>query len=69
MTQKELLYLEDAIGHEKNIIKICETSIKDLQDENLISFLKKEIDEHVVLKERLMGVLEEKANEWSIDYG
>ena len=39
MTQKELSYLEDAIGHEGNIIKICEETIKKLEDEELITFM------------------------------
>ena len=33
MTQKELLYVEDAVGHETNIIKILQETIKNLQDE------------------------------------
>lgn len=62
MTQKELSYIEDAIGHEGNIIKICETSIENLQDENLISFMKQELNLHTSLKEKLMNELEAKAN-------
>lgn len=62
MTQKELLYLEDAIGHEQNIIKICNESLKNIQDENLISFMEKEIENHTSLKEHLINRLEEKAN-------
>ena len=64
MTQKELSYLEDAIGHEGNIIKICEETIKNLSDESLISFMNNELDRHNNLKENLLRVLEEKANEW-----
>lgn len=63
MTQKELLYLEDAIGHEKNIIKIIEDTIERLDDQNLISFMQNELNMHTNLKERLMNFLEEKANE------
>ena len=36
MTQKELLYLEDAIGHEQNIISIIEEKIEKLVDEKLV---------------------------------
>ena len=32
MTQKELLYVEDAIGHEKNIISICNETLNCLED-------------------------------------
>ena len=65
MTQKELLYLEDAIGHEKNIITICEDTIKNLENQNLISFLQNELERHKTTKEKLMNMLEVKANEWS----
>ena len=40
MTQKELLYLEDAITHEENLSKICEDYISKLEDEELQTFLK-----------------------------
>lgn len=62
MTQKELLYVEDAVGHETNIIKICQETIKNLQDENLIKFLEKELEKHVSMKQELISKLEEKAN-------
>ncbi len=61
MTQKELLYIEDAIGHEKNIIKICEDTIQRLEDDNLKSFLENEIERHEQTKENLLNKLEEKA--------
>ncbi len=64
MTQKELAYLEDAIGHEKNIISICQESIKYLQDESLITFIENEIPKHEQTKRDLMHMLEVKANEW-----
>ena len=63
MTQKELLYLEDAIGHENNIISICEDEIKRMQDQNLITFLQNELNNHVSMKTSLMSMLEGKANE------
>ena len=63
MTQKELSYLEDAIGHVGNIVKICEESIKNLSDESLIEFMENELDIHRNLKTRLLNVLEAKANE------
>ena len=62
MTQKELLYLEDAIGHEQNIIKICNESLKNIEDERLISFMKKEIEKHTSLQESLINKLEEIVN-------
>ena len=63
MTQKELLYVEDAIGHEKNIISILNESICNLEDTNLISFLKKELKKHQCMGEKLMDKMEELANE------
>lgn len=63
MTQKELLYVEDAIGHETNIISICEESIKNITNDDLISFLETEIELHTKTKENLINLLEEKSNE------
>lgn len=63
MTQKELAYVEDAIGHEGNIIKICEQILKNLKEESLISFIQNEINKHQTLKQKLMNILEVKSNE------
>ena len=63
MTQKEIAYIEDAIGHEKNIISIIEESLKKLEDENLIDFLNQELNIHKDTKEKLLNMLEVKANE------
>ena len=64
MTQKELLYVEDAIGHEQNIVAILEESIKNLQNEELISFLENEKELHNQTKDSLINMLEERTNEW-----
>ena len=69
MTQKELLYVEDAVGHETNIIKILQETIKKIQDENLISFLENKLETHVSIKQELINKLEEKSNVWSIING
>lgn len=63
MTQKELSYVEDAIGHEKNIIKIINITTSNLQDEDLISFMNEELNTHNNMLEKLMHKLEEKTNE------
>ena len=63
MTQKELLYIEDAIGHENTIIKVCEDMINNLQDENLKSFIKEELPIQQNTKENLLNMLEVKSNE------
>ena len=60
---EELLYVEDAIGHECNIISICNETINLLEDEYLVSFLKKELKKHENTKEELLNLLEVKCNE------
>ena len=63
MTQKELLYVEDAIGHEENIIKIIGDMLENLKDDNLISFMQEELNNHVSIKDELINLLEVKINE------
>lgn len=63
MTQKELLYMEDAVSHEEVIIKILEESIENLDDEALVDFMEEELNIHKDMKEELMNKLEEKSNE------
>ena len=62
MTQKELSYLEDAINHEESIIKICNNTINNLEDENLINFMDNEVNTHTKLLDNLMELLEGKVN-------
>lgn len=62
MTQKELAYVEDAIGHESNIIKILQETLKNTQNEEINNFLETELSEHVKTKEKLISKLEEKSN-------
>ena len=61
MTQKELLYVEDAIGHEKNIIKIINESINYLENRILIDFMNKELKEHQKMQKDLLNILEVKS--------
>ncbi len=63
MTQKELLYVEDAIGHEKTIIENIKDYINCLQDENLIDFMKKELKNHEREQKDLIKLLESETNE------
>lgn len=63
MTQKELLYMEDAIEHETNLIDIVTYTIDTLEDEELITFMKGELKKHKSMKEKLMKVMEGAANE------
>ena len=62
MTQKELLYVEDAIGHEKVIIDVCNDLLTHVDDEELISFIQNEISNHETIKNNLMNTLEVKAH-------
>ena len=64
MTQKELLYFEDAVGHEKNVISIIKESLELLESEDLISFMEEQLEEHKDMEEKLMNLLKENANEW-----
>lgn len=59
MTQKELLYLEDAIGHEKNMISICTESINYLDDSTLVTFMECEIKRHDATLKKLLKKLKE----------
>ena len=63
MTQKELSYIEDAIGHEKNIITICSETINFLQNEELKEFMQKQHDIHQEMCNHLISTLEVQAND------
>lgn len=63
MTQKELLYFEDAVMHEANVIEMIDFSIEQLENNDLISFMKNQRKEHVKMKKNLLEMLEVKANE------
>ena len=65
MTQKELLYVEDAICHEKVIINCINNIIDDLEDEDLIDYMNNELETHEEMNKNLMNLLE-KCNDWSI---
>ena len=60
MTQKELLYLSDAVGHEASIIEILNESLKNLDDDRLVTFLEEEITKHESIKEGLKELMEDK---------
>ena len=61
MTQKELLYVEDAVGHFKSIIQIYEDAKNVASDDNIVSFMDEQIVIHQNLKDELMDLLKEKA--------
>ena len=62
MTQKELLYLENAIKHEQNLVEICEETINSLTDEEIISFMKNQQKEHKTLEKKLLKIMEDEIN-------
>ena len=59
MTQKELLYLEDAYNHEKYIIDIY----NNLEMEVVEDFMTKELKRHELMKNKIKKLLEMKAND------
>jgi hypothetical protein len=63
MTQKELLYVEDAIGHEKSIISILNDTESRLEEESLKSFIRKEKKKHESMLNELVSFMEECINE------
>lgn len=63
MTQKELLYIEDAIGHEKVLIDNIKDYINCLQEEDLIEFMQKELRNHEKIKNDFIKLLESESNE------
>jgi len=63
MTQKELLYMEDAIGHEQNLTTFCENFSGMLEDKELSSLVTKLAKKHQALGEKLMKVMVDAKNE------
>ena len=57
MTQKELLYVEDAVGHEQNLIKIVNETINLLQNTELKNFLSGQLKIHQDIKTAFMNLL------------
>ena len=63
MTQKELLYVEDAIKHENNMIGIINETLDLLEDESLVSFMEGELKKHCNFVDKLTSFLGGCANE------
>ncbi len=63
MSQKELLYYEDAVSHEDATIVICKELVKKLKDGELVDFMNNEIKHHQMMKENLLKQMEECACE------
>ncbi len=63
MTQKDLLYMEDGINHEANLVSICEYYLEIAEDSNLKSFIKAQIKKHLNLKNKILKTMEDVSNE------
>lgn len=63
MTQKELLYVEDAINHERNIVYYLNDAISSIQNKELTSFLEDEIIYHEEISKKLLNLLDGEINE------
>ncbi len=57
MTSKELLYVEDALGHEKYFHTQCCETINRLQDNELKSFVQQLEQSHRTIFQSLYGLL------------
>ncbi len=62
MTQKELLYVEDAISHEEIIINNIHDYINCLEENDLIDYFQKELRTHEKIKKDLFKLLEDESN-------
>lgn len=63
MTQKELLYVEDAIEHEKTIITMINSTIEQLEDADLADYMNGELLVHQKHESNLLSLLKECAND------
>lgn len=63
MTQKELLYMVDAVNHEKSLAQIIEYYSTEISDKTLSNFLAKLAKKHETLEEKLKNVMESVKSE------
>ena len=59
MTQKELLYYEDAIGHLDNINKLIDSFLSNITDDKLKTFLEEKKETNINLRNNLNDLLVE----------
>ena len=57
MTQKELLYVEDALGHEKFMKNCSNQTSKKLNDITLSNYIKQLEDTHSTLYQNFLNLL------------
>lgn len=57
MTPKELMYIEDALGHEKFFQEKCRQTATQLQDADLRSCVEQMAEKHRMIFQNLYGLL------------
>ena len=57
MSPKELLYIEDALGHEKQIKATCQNSANQLEDKALASFVTSVAERHTTCFNKFYGLV------------
>lgn len=57
MTSKELLYVEDALGHEQFMKKCSQNTSSQLQDQNLANYAKELEQKHTELFNKFLNLL------------
>ena len=57
MTSKELLYVEDALGHEQYFQTQCQTAASQIQDAELIQCVTQLAEQHRQLFQHFYGLL------------
>ena len=57
MSPKELLYIEDALGHEKQIKCTCQNSAENLEDKELSSFVSSLAAKHTECFNKFLGLV------------
>ena len=57
MSPKELLYVEDALGHEKFFLTKCQETANQLQDADLKACVNQMAEKHRMIFQNLYGLL------------
>jgi hypothetical protein len=57
MSPKELLYIEDALGHEKQIKCTCRDSASELDDVELANFVSDIAEKHTQCFNKFLGLV------------
>ena len=57
MTTKELLYIEDALGHEQYFQTKCKETASQIQDSELKSYVERMVEDHRQIFQSFYGLL------------